>query len=185
MPSHLRAGIAAFVSLALVFGCTSSTEPAALAYFDTDRGSYIAVPLNPPGLVEQYGFTVVTTIRNHWRTPLFLESCGDSPNLVFGVELLGASDPEGSAYNGAWSCPGGLPRVLMPNSERVDTLMFRGPNVFTGGAQPQPQGTLQGRMQVVIEVRTCAMQSGCTSETTSRVVRLRSSEFTVQTSPRH
>lgn len=168
------------VLFALAAACSSPSDPTDGASLTTDRDSYVAVSLNDPGTVMQYGFTVITQVRNTSMVPLYFETCGTSPIILFDVELVDHDGPAGSAYNSVWSCPAGDVKALAPGHERTDTLQLRGPTRFDSAQEPSiPLGKLEGRMRVIFPARTCPSQAACTWDAAAVSVLLRSNTFAV------
>jgi hypothetical protein len=178
VPHTLRRALAASLAAAACGG-SAPTAPDAWFPLATDRSSYNASPVPGAG-VRQYEFTVVARLRNASAAPLYFESCGASAVLVYGVELVDGGDQDGSAYDPAWSCPGGPPLALAAGAERADTLRLWGPNGFVGG---RGLGALSGRMRIVYGARTCPGAGACGPEAATEAVTVRSSAFTVAAAP--
>jgi hypothetical protein len=169
-----------FVTFASVAACSLPSEPAVKAALTTDRIHYVGIPMEDSGTVIHYGFTVITRVRNTSMAPLYFETCGATPIVPFGVELVEYRDPAGSAYDAAWSCPAGDVEVLSPGEERTDTLQLRGPMLFDGSRQPAvPLGRVEGRMRISFAARTCSRQIACTSDAALVPILLRSNAFEV------
>ena len=143
-------------------GILSGRNGAALT---TDSSEYTATYIGGDGPYRSHGFRVVARFENQTLRTLYLARCfPDTPVPIFGVQLEGAGDSWGSAYNPAWACVGHDNQIVVPPAQsRTDTLLIRGPTAFDGRTG-QHFGTLTGRMRLVYQVQTCRGDGECRLE---------------------
>ena len=130
-------------------GCGAPTEHGARLVLSTDQASYVAHDVTRDARFPQFAFTVITRVDNAGDAPGFLPRCvAQTSTPIYGIAQLAPIDPDGSAYNPAWACVGGVPPVrIEPGASRVDTLHLVGPTAFKGGGGPYI-GTLSGRVRL-------------------------------------
>ena len=145
----------------LLSGCSLSgdtaTEPSDLS-LRVDQSSYVAVSqrTEPP---LTYTFNLVAQFENSSERTVYLARCyPDSPNPIYGLELVGQEDEWGAAYNRAYACVGHEnPIAVGPGETRTDTLMIAGPNSFADG----PRGVLEGQFRLFYQAQSCRAEVGC------------------------
>lgn len=122
----------------------------------TDATLYVAEPVVEGS--RSYAFTVVAEFTNQTDRTIYLDRCfPDTPYPIFGVRLIGASDPmdEGSAFDPYWGCVGGSHQFeVLAGQSRTDTLRLRAPNAVDGRTG-EILGVLEGRVRLVYGAAFC------------------------------
>jgi hypothetical protein len=164
------------VVLTLIACGTSPTESSRWATVTVNASEYTATRIHPESVIPFHRVTVVTSIRNTGPGPLYLAQCGSAPPPVYGVELVRPNHPEGSAFDGAWGCPGGSPIVLAAGAVRTDTLTLHAPSGVQNG---RALGVVEGTKRIVFNASTCYTEAECATGG-ARELRLASSPFDIR-----
>jgi hypothetical protein len=147
---------------ALVLACSITvSERAGGQWLTTDATAYTATRIVTGPRSPRYHVAVVATFTNRGSTPIHLARCyPDSPIPIYGVDFLGRSDDERSAYDPAWACVGhGKPITVMPGASRVDTLHLSAP-IGSHGRTISGYGAATGRMRLRYVIEGCRSEAG-------------------------
>jgi hypothetical protein len=125
---------------------------------------------------REYAFTLVAQYANRSAAPVYLYRCfPDSPQPIYNVHLVGASEPLESAYDPGWGCVGHENQIVVqPGAIRVDTLRITGPTAWERSGEPI--GKLEGRYRLEYQAQSCPQESGCLLPDSGRL----SNEFDVR-----
>jgi hypothetical protein len=149
---------------ALVLACSTTTasERAGGQWLTTDATAYTATRVTTGPRSPGYQVAVVSTFTNRGSTPIHLARCyPDSPTPIYGVDFLGRSDDERSAYDPDWACVGHRkPITVMPGASRVDTLHLRAP-IGSHGRTISGYGAATGRMRLRYMFEDCRSAGAC------------------------
>lgn len=143
------------VLTALVLGCSITvSERAGGQWLTTDATAYTAKRIATGPQSPRYYVAVVATFTNRGSVPIHLVRCyPNSPTPIYGIDLLGRSDDERSAYDPDWACVGhDKPIRVMPGASRVDTLHLNAPIFPRGG---NILGATAGRMRLRYMIEGC------------------------------
>jgi hypothetical protein len=123
----------------------------------TDTLFYVAAPRS-----GRFGFDLLAHFTNTSADTVYLDRCyPDSRAPIYGVELIGKSDPWGAAYNSAWACVGHEnPIAVAPGKVREDTIPIMGPNAWDGLTK-LPYGVFEGVFRLHYGVNSCRKEIGC------------------------
>lgn len=146
---------------ALVLACSTIavSDRAGGQWLTTDARAYTATQIATGPGSPRYRVAVVATFTNRGSTPIHLARCyPNSPTPIYGVDFLGRSDDERSAYDPAWACVGhDKPIRVMPGASRVDTLHLNAPIFSRGG---NILGAIAGRMRLRYMIEGCLWEAG-------------------------
>jgi hypothetical protein len=118
----------------------------------TDKTSYVAEQVGLDERYLEYEFQLVATVENVGTGTAILQRCrGDESWPIYGIEMLDAPDPWGTAFDPVgWDCAGHDRHIrLDPGEARQFTYTIRGPNAWDGRTG-EAFGALEGEMRLHI-----------------------------------
>jgi hypothetical protein len=132
----------------------------------TDRTSYIA---EPAGLgrrdIAQYGFEVISRIRNTTDQTLYLRQRRNDRGPIYGIRYLGPESFDHDRFSYVMGPPlnNGFESnpiiALKPGEERIDTLHVLGPGSTTvPTGKDEPVGEMEGLFQIKYLAGLCLQE---------------------------